>query len=221
VKRLSAIAAALVLVLAGTATAADVDEMVEQIRQAHMSRDEAAIAAAEKALVARGVEVIEAVRAAFERDRQFNVKVSLEYVLLGLEGKASARDVLALMRETTDPSRKMRLAFLFPKLISEEDTAALEEALATETDPMIAKHILRALATRGVSPPLKTTERVEDRVEDSTSDATRTTRTLSSIAADPDSDPTIRAIAVRGLAEIGGREAVAIVRRVIHGRADR
>jgi HEAT repeat protein len=229
--RRTLLAMAAAVLLAVSSGAAAEDGLLETLRQAHRGRDGAAIAAAEKALVARGAGVLEAVRAASDEERQFAVKVSLEYVALAIEGKATAREVLARMRETRDPGEKMRLSFMLSKLDGPEDAAVLEAALATEADPMVAKYIVRALGSIPGPRPLEPLLRIarsspdrnqrieairsiEERASRDPAVADEATKALVALAA-TEADASIRSVAIRGIANVGTRAAVAFFREVL------
>ncbi len=207
------------------------DELLGPLRRAHMSRDEKSIEREELALIARGRQILEAIDKAYQEEKQFNVKVSLHFVKLSLEGKAGARDLLQAMRETKDPSEKMRLAFMLAKLKSPEDLPVLEEAAETEQDPMIKKHIIRALGSVGGSRGLQVLTRIaqsspdrnlrieairgiEERATLDQASAPEASRFLMDLAG-AEQDPSIKSIAIRGLSNVGGRDAVPFFSRIL------
>lgn len=120
-------------------------KLLEQLKGAHQRRDDAAVREAENALVAMGRPILVLVAQAFDVERQFPVKVSLHFIVLTLDGKASARELVDAMRSTSDRSVKLRLQFMLSKLVSEQDIGYMEAMVAAEPDPQIKKYLVKAL----------------------------------------------------------------------------
>jgi hypothetical protein len=128
---------------------ADDPPAIAAVRAAHATRDRAKIAAAEDALHEAAREdqaVADAVRKALFDERQFDMKVSLQWVQARLDRRATLGDFLKAMHGTQESSEKMRYAFVMAKLPldSEGDVAELSRALADEKDPVIKKYLVRA-----------------------------------------------------------------------------
>jgi hypothetical protein len=203
----------------------DEGELFAGLRAAHRARDDKQIADEERKLIAMGKAILEKVNDAYQKERQFNLKVSLQFILFALEGKDSARDIVDAMRAAKDPGEKMRLAFMLPKVNRPEDLPFYEEALASEQDPMIKKYLVKALGkiegARGIDVLKPLAQAGQDRSiqmealraieEKKTPEAAAFLMDLANSA----QDAAIKTIAVRAVASSSGREAASFFQKVL------
>jgi len=195
----------------------DAEELLEiyRLRQAHRSRDEKLIREAECELTRWGKVILPVLRETYERERQFNVKVSLQWVLLSIEGRSSAREIVDAMRAAGAPDEKMRCAFMLSKARRQSDVSFLEEASQREPDPMILKYMIRALGSIGGTRAHDALQKfaIGSPVRNLRIEAIRALEESGAPAAEgvllrvarTEEDASIKSIAVRGLANIGGR----------------
>jgi len=200
---------------------------IGQLRKAHRTRDEKAIKEAEAAIVAKGKDFVPQVKDAYEKERQFNVKVSLQFCLAQLEGQDSAQSIIDAMRASKAPDEKMRLAFMLGKLNKASDVPFLADAAQNEQDPMIKKYVVRALGNVEGAQGLEVLRQIAQgnqdrnlRIESIRAIEERGSAESETFLQDltrNEQDASIKAIAVRALANTGGRSSMSYFQGVLDG----